>query len=77
MISNENIFRFTGPMWDESTGHRWIPLTKANEAEVLCFIWSTPQQTVEQTIGNLVMWDVIALFITSLMIKLWMSARSK
>ena len=23
-----NIFRVTGPLWGESTGHRWIPLTK-------------------------------------------------
>ena len=27
-------FRVTaGPLWWESTGHRWIPLTKANDAE--------------------------------------------
>ena len=24
------------------TGHRWIPRTKANEAELWCFLWSTP-----------------------------------
>ena len=23
--SNGNIFRFTGPLWGESTGHQWIP----------------------------------------------------
>ena len=27
--SNENIFRVTGPLCGEFTGHRWIPLTKA------------------------------------------------
>ena len=27
--SNSNIFRVTGLLWGESTGHRWIPLTKA------------------------------------------------
>ena len=27
--SNGNIFRVTGPLWGESTGHRWIPRTKA------------------------------------------------
>ena len=32
-----------------SPGHRWIPLTKASEAELWCFVWSTPQQTFEQT----------------------------
>ena len=32
--SNENIFRVTGPLWGESTGHRWIPLPKASDAEL-------------------------------------------
>ena len=27
--SNRNIFRITGPLCGEFTGHRWIPLTKA------------------------------------------------
>ena len=26
--SNGNIFRVTGPLWGEFTGHRWIPLTR-------------------------------------------------
>ena len=26
---NSNIFRVTGPLWGESTGHRWIAPTKA------------------------------------------------
>ena len=46
---NGNIFRVTGPLWGESTGHRWIPHTKASDAELWCFRWSTPQLTVEQT----------------------------
>ena len=29
--SNGNIFRVTGPLCGEFTGHRWIPLTKASE----------------------------------------------
>ena len=36
--SNGNIFRVTGPLWWESTGRRWIPLTKARDAELWCFI---------------------------------------
>ena len=28
----ENIFRVTGPLCGEFTGHRWIPLTKASDA---------------------------------------------
>ena len=64
--SNWNIFRVTGHLWGESTGHRWIPLTKASSAELWCFLLSTPEQTVGQTIGMLVIWDAIALIMTSL-----------
>ena len=35
--SNGNIFRVISPLWGESTGHRWIPLTKASDAELWCF----------------------------------------
>ena len=38
--SNGNIFRVTGPLCREFTGHRWIPLTKASDAELWCFLWS-------------------------------------
>ena len=62
--SNGNIFRVTGPLWGESTSHRWIPLTKASE--LWCFLWSAPEQTVEQTIERQVIWDVIAPIMTSL-----------
>ena len=41
--SNGNIFRFTGHLCGEFTGHRWIPHTKASDAELLCFLWSAPQ----------------------------------
>ena len=37
-----NIFRITVPLCGEFTGHRWIPRTKAIDAELLCFIWSAP-----------------------------------
>ena len=40
--SNGSIFRVTGPLWGEFTGHRWIPLTKASNAELWFFIWSAP-----------------------------------
>ena len=30
----------TGPLWGESTAHRWIPLTKASNADLWCFLWS-------------------------------------
>ena len=37
--SNVNIFRDTGHLW----GHRWIPHTKASDAELWCFLWSAPE----------------------------------
>ena len=45
--SNENIFRVTGPGCGEFTGHRWIPITKASDADLWCFLWSVPEQTIE------------------------------
>ena len=50
--ANGNIYRFIGPLWGESTGHRWIPLTNANDAEIWCFLWTAPEQKFEQTIGD-------------------------
>ena len=47
--SNGNLFRVTGPLCREFTGHRWNPLTKASDAELSCFLWSTPELTVELT----------------------------
>ena len=64
--SNGNIFRVTGPLWGESTGHRWIPLTKASDAGLWCFLWSAPKQTLEQTTKTPIIWDPIALIMTSL-----------
>ena len=43
MSSNGNIFRVTGPLCGEFTGHRCIPLTKASDAEVWCFLWYAPE----------------------------------
>ena len=63
---NGNIFRVTGPLWGDSTGHRWIPLTKASDAELWCFLWSAPEQKVEQTLEIQVIWDATALIMTSL-----------
>ena len=34
---------FCGPLWRKSTGHQWIPLTKATDAELWCFHWFEPQ----------------------------------
>ena len=40
--SNGNIFCVTGALCGEFTGHRWIPPTKASNAELWCFLWSAP-----------------------------------
>ena len=36
MSSNGNIFRVTGPLWGESTGHKGIPPTKASDEVSIC-----------------------------------------
>ena len=64
--SNGNIFRVTGPLCGEFTGHRWIPLTKASKVVLWCFLWSAPEQMVEQTRETLVIWNAIVLIMTSL-----------
>ena len=64
--SNGNIFRVTGPLCGEFTCHRWIPLTKANDMELWCFLWSATEQTFKQTIKTPVIRDAIALIMTSL-----------
>ena len=38
--SNGNVFRVTGPLCGEFTGHWWIPLTKVRAAELWSFLWS-------------------------------------
>ena len=46
--SNGNIFRVTGPLCGEFTGHRWIPLTKTSDAKLWCFLWSAPEQRLSK-----------------------------
>ena len=41
--SNGNIFRVTGHLCGEFTGHRWIHRTKASDAELWCFLWSASE----------------------------------
>ena len=41
--SNGNIFRVTGPLCGDFTGPRWIPHTKASDAELWCLLWSAPE----------------------------------
>ena len=61
------IFSFLlAPLRGESTGHRWIPLAKASDADLWCFLWRAPEQTAEQTVQMPVIWDAMALNVTSL-----------
>ena len=41
--SKGNIFRVTGHLCGEFTGPRWIPRTKASDAELWCFLWSASE----------------------------------
>ena len=66
MASNGNMFHVTGPLWEEPTGHWWISLTKASDMELWYFLWSTPEQMVEQPTETPVNWDTIMLIMTSL-----------
>ena len=45
--SNGDISRVTGLWCGEITGHQWIPLTKAIDAEFDDFFLSAPEHTVE------------------------------
>ena len=63
---NGHIFRVTGHLWGEFTGHWWITLTKGSDAELWCYLWSATEQTVEQTIETQMIWDAITPIITSL-----------
>ena len=46
--SNRNIFRVTGPLWGEFTGHWWIPHTKASDAERWCFFYLRPNKRLRR-----------------------------
>ena len=41
--SNGNIFRVAGHLCGEFTGPRWIPHTKASDAELWCLFWSASE----------------------------------
>ena len=56
-------FRRYWPLVRKTTGHRCIPITKVSDAELCC----APEQTIEQTVETpAVIWDAIALIMTSL-----------
>ena len=61
----ETFSALLGPLWGESTGHQWITLTQASDMELWCFLWSAPEEMVQQTIEMPVIWDTIAFTMTS------------
>ena len=48
MSSNGNIIHVTGPLRGEFTGHRWIPLTNASNAELWRCLWSAPDRRLRK-----------------------------
>ena len=42
-LHDDVIKRVTGPLCGKFTGDRWIPHTKANDAELWCFLWFVPE----------------------------------
>ena len=46
--------------------HRFRRLIHLSDAELWCFLWSAPEQTVKQTLDTPMILDVIALIITPL-----------
>ena len=46
--SNGNIFRVTGHLCGEFTGPRWIPCTKASDAELWCFFDLRPKKLLSK-----------------------------
>ena len=64
--SNGNISHVTGPLWGESTGHRWFRRQGQPRGAFIFFLWYAPEQTAEQTVEMLTIWDAMALVMRSL-----------
>ena len=59
----ETFFRVTDPLLGES---QWIPLTKADDTGLWWLVSCVPEQTAEQTIETLAVWDATTFIMTSL-----------
>ena len=42
------------------------PLTKASDTELWCFLWSVPEQKIEETMEMPVIWDATVRIMSSL-----------
>ena len=78
--SNGNIFRVTGPLCGEFTGHQWILLTKSSDAELWCFLWSA--LWINGWVNNhdfivIILWDILYIFYVLAVSKFvtWFAAR--
>ena len=75
MSSNGNIFRVTGHLCGAFTGNRWIPLTKASDAELWCFLWWINGWVNNREAGDLrrhrAHYDVAVMLISSLHMYEW------
>ena len=49
--------RYTGALWGLSTGHLWIPLTKATDAELWCFIDRRPDKRLSKQTRRRYQWS--------------------
>ena len=47
-LISSHFFRVTDPLCWEFTGHRWITITKASDAELWCFLWAAPEQRLSK-----------------------------
>ena len=47
----EALSTLPGTLWGESSGHRWIFFTNANDAHLWCFLWSVPEYIGKQSWG--------------------------
>ena len=55
--SDGNIFRVTGHLCGEFTGPRWIPHTKASDAELWCFLSSAGDLRRYRTYYDVIVMD--------------------
>ena len=52
--------------WPFVWGTHWSPVNSPHkDAELWCFLWFAPEQTIQQTIEKPVIWDAITLIMTS------------
>ena len=73
--SDGNIFRVTGLLYGEFIGHRWIPRTKASDAELsVIYVWTNNWENNEDASDlrpHRAHYDVIVVDIANMAIFKW------